>query len=388
MGQRDRGHRDRQPSSSSCTTRPTSTPRSARPLERRPAWRPSRQPRAISWRSPGSRRPRPSVPGRRGPVRRRRRLVGCRPGVAARRGRRRTGRAIACTTSRSSTRSAASAARPCCSSQFEGASASLVAMIGDLIIVDDDDERLMLDCDGRVPRRGRPRGRRRRRGGPSTAPTSWSSSTIPTDVFGDLADALAEAYPSVAPELAADGEADDAEARWARRRRRRLTPTGRRRRHGRVERGRAQGVTMRLVGSGAGREPGDPAGPVAAVVPRSGSCERLARGPVRPCPPRRPVRAWSCGVRSRSTPRTPLPGIVTIHFRVVGRGTDWFTRLRPGDTIDMLGPLGRPFEVDPRSQHLLLVAGGLGIAGVRMLADEAIRDGSPGHAPVRGRIGP
>ena len=68
-------------------------------------------------------------------------------------------------------------------------------------------------------------------------------------------------------------------------------------------------------------------------------------------------------------------GIVTIHFRVIGRGTEWFTRLRPGDTVDMLGPLGRPFEVDPRSQHLLLVAGGLGIAGVRMLADEAIRDG-------------
>ena len=41
----------------------------------------------------------------------------------------------------------------------------------------------------------------------------------------------------------------------------------------------------------------------------------------------------------------------------------------------MLGPLGRPFEVDPRSRHLLLIAGGLGIAGVRMLADEAIRDG-------------
>jgi dihydroorotate dehydrogenase electron transfer subunit len=68
-------------------------------------------------------------------------------------------------------------------------------------------------------------------------------------------------------------------------------------------------------------------------------------------------------------------GIVTIHFRVIGRGTEWFTKLRPGDTVDMLGPLGRPFEVDPRGQHLLLVAGGLGIAGVRMLADEAIRDG-------------
>jgi dihydroorotate dehydrogenase electron transfer subunit len=71
----------------------------------------------------------------------------------------------------------------------------------------------------------------------------------------------------------------------------------------------------------------------------------------------------------------PATGILTIHFRAVGRGTEWFTRLRAGDTVDMLGPLGRPFEVDPRSRHLLLIAGGLGIAGLRMLADEAIRDG-------------
>jgi dihydroorotate dehydrogenase electron transfer subunit len=81
---------------------------------------------------------------------------------------------------------------------------------------------------------------------------------------------------------------------------------------------------------------------------------------------RRPFSLNTVDVRS---------GIVTIHFRTVGKGTDWFTHLRPGDTVDMLGPLGRPFEVDPRSQHLLLIAGGLGIAGVRMLADEAIRDG-------------
>ena len=71
----------------------------------------------------------------------------------------------------------------------------------------------------------------------------------------------------------------------------------------------------------------------------------------------------------------PVTGVVTIHFRVIGRGTEWFARLRHGDPIDLLGPLGRPFEVDPRSSHLLLIAGGLGMAGVRMLADEAIRDG-------------
>ena len=71
----------------------------------------------------------------------------------------------------------------------------------------------------------------------------------------------------------------------------------------------------------------------------------------------------------------PATGIVTLHFRTVGRGTEWLTRAREGDRLDMLGPLGRPFEVDPRSRHLLLIAGGLGMAGIRMLADEAVRDG-------------
>jgi dihydroorotate dehydrogenase electron transfer subunit len=71
----------------------------------------------------------------------------------------------------------------------------------------------------------------------------------------------------------------------------------------------------------------------------------------------------------------PATGIVTLHFRTVGRGTEWLTRAREGDRLDMLGPLGRPFEVDPRSHHLLLIAGGLGMAGIRMLADEAVQEG-------------
>ena len=70
-----------------------------------------------------------------------------------------------------------------------------------------------------------------------------------------------------------------------------------------------------------------------------------------------------------------VAGTLSIHFRTIGRGTEWFTRLRPGDRVDMLGPLGKPFELDARTRHVLLIAGGLGIAGVRSLADEAIRDG-------------
>jgi dihydroorotate dehydrogenase electron transfer subunit len=70
----------------------------------------------------------------------------------------------------------------------------------------------------------------------------------------------------------------------------------------------------------------------------------------------------------------PATGAISIHFREVGRGTAWLTRMRPGDRLDMLGPLGQGFQVDTRSRHLLLVAGGLGIADVRLLADEALRD--------------
>jgi dihydroorotate dehydrogenase electron transfer subunit len=68
-------------------------------------------------------------------------------------------------------------------------------------------------------------------------------------------------------------------------------------------------------------------------------------------------------------------GQVTIHFRVTGKGTEWLARMRPGEQLEMLGPLGRGFEVDARTRHVLLIAGGLGMAGVRALADEALAEG-------------
>ena len=68
-------------------------------------------------------------------------------------------------------------------------------------------------------------------------------------------------------------------------------------------------------------------------------------------------------------------GRITIHFRVTGVGTAWLARMQAGERIEMLGPLGRGFEVDSRSRHMLLVAGGLGMAGVRSLADEQLAAG-------------
>lgn len=90
---------------------------------------------------------------------------------------------------------------------FESASATLAGLIGDFVIVDDDDERLTLDANGTlraevVPEDGDGEWRALQ------TPTQLVEYYDPTDVFGDLADALAEAYPGVAP----DGEDDDDDA--------------------------------------------------------------------------------------------------------------------------------------------------------------------------------
>ena len=62
-------------------------------------------------------------------------------------------------------------------------------------------------------------------------------------------------------------------------------------------------------------------------------------------------------------------------FLVIGTGTQWLAERQPGETVDIIGPLGNGFVVSDESQHLLLVAGGMGIAPLRFLADEAIREG-------------
>jgi dihydroorotate dehydrogenase electron transfer subunit len=66
---------------------------------------------------------------------------------------------------------------------------------------------------------------------------------------------------------------------------------------------------------------------------------------------------------------------IAFIFAVVGKGTDWLSKLTPDDTIDLLGPLGQGFKIAPSAQNLILMAGGLGIAPLRFLADEAQEQG-------------
>ena len=94
---------------------------------------------------------------------------------------------------------------------FEAAAATASNVIGDLVIVDDDDERLVLTRSGAfraevVPEEAE--GTWRTLSGPDELVEFYD----PTDVFGDLADSLADAYPAVAPAEAGAPEDDVEEA--------------------------------------------------------------------------------------------------------------------------------------------------------------------------------
>jgi dihydroorotate dehydrogenase electron transfer subunit len=63
---------------------------------------------------------------------------------------------------------------------------------------------------------------------------------------------------------------------------------------------------------------------------------------------------------------------LTFLVNTVGKGTHWLAQCQVGDNIDLLGPLGNGYSIHPESDKLLLLAGGIGIAPLRFLVDEAL----------------
>ncbi len=56
-----------------------------------------------------------------------------------------------------------------------------------------------------------------------------------------------------------------------------------------------------------------------------------------------------------------------ILYNVRGIGTNLLTTYREGDKIDVLGPLGKSFDLPPSPENLYLIAGGMGIAPLHFL---------------------
>ena len=66
-------------------------------------------------------------------------------------------------------------------------------------------------------------------------------------------------------------------------------------------------------------------------------------------------RAWTTG---------PRKGQIEILFKTIGKGTRALAGKKPGESIDLMGPLGRGFDLDrcARLSTAVVVAGGVGVA--------------------------
>ncbi|HHU63855.1 MAG TPA: dihydroorotate dehydrogenase electron transfer subunit [Clostridiales bacterium] len=58
----------------------------------------------------------------------------------------------------------------------------------------------------------------------------------------------------------------------------------------------------------------------------------------------------------------PSTGIMEIIYLIKGPGTAELSRLKPGDGVDVLGPLGNGLVLDDNVKNLLLIGGGMGVA--------------------------
>lgn len=68
-------------------------------------------------------------------------------------------------------------------------------------------------------------------------------------------------------------------------------------------------------------------------------------------------------------------GTISFLVRPYGRGSTWLAQRKVGEELDILGPLGNEYTIDPNARNLLLVAGGVGVAPMVMLAHEAAAKG-------------
>lgn len=60
-------------------------------------------------------------------------------------------------------------------------------------------------------------------------------------------------------------------------------------------------------------------------------------------------------------------------YRVVGKGTAMLSALHETDLIDILGPLGKGFDLGDADEEKLIVGGGVGLAPLYLLAKELVK---------------
>lgn len=62
-----------------------------------------------------------------------------------------------------------------------------------------------------------------------------------------------------------------------------------------------------------------------------------------------------------------------ILYRVVGKGTEWLSKREKGESLDIIGPFGNGFTTPGETDHILLVARGIGIAPLYAVGEAALK---------------
>ena len=74
---------------------------------------------------------------------------------------------------------------------------------------------------------------------------------------------------------------------------------------------------------------------------------------------RRPISVCDCA-----------NGVLTLVYKVVGKGTEDMSRMKAGDRLDILTGLGNGYDLSPAGDRPLLLGGGVGVPPMYMLAKQ------------------
>jgi dihydroorotate dehydrogenase electron transfer subunit len=85
-------------------------------------------------------------------------------------------------------------------------------------------------------------------------------------------------------------------------------------------------------------------------------------------PMRRPMSIMRASVRE---------GWIDLLYKVVGSGSRALARMQPGESLSLLGPIGRGFTPHPARPRVLALGGGVGIPPMVFLAERLVEAGAP-----------
>ena len=81
----------------------------------------------------------------------------------------------------------------------------------------------------------------------------------------------------------------------------------------------------------------------------------------------------------------PATREIDLVYRVIGEGTLAMSERRAGDEVELVGPVGRPFVLNPGAEGVLVVGRGIGVCSITALAENASELGLAVFGLVSGR---